>query len=149
MDLTLYAHPFSAYSQKVAIALYENETPFAYRNIEQPEAAAERAALWPLGRFPVLKDDCRMVAESSIIIEYLGLHYPGPVKLLPAKADAALEVRFMDRFFDNYIMTPTQAPVHEALRQADGRKDAAMVETAGGDPFRSSENKLHPVAGHQ
>ena len=37
----LYAHPFSSYSQKALIALYENQTPFDYRNLENPQANAE------------------------------------------------------------------------------------------------------------
>lgn len=57
--MKLYAHPFSSYSQKVLIALYENATPFEYRNLEEPAANAELAALWPLKRFPVLLDDGR------------------------------------------------------------------------------------------
>jgi len=116
MSLTLYAHPFSSYSQKVLIALWENEIPFTYRNLEEPGAAAERAALWPLGRFPVLVDNGRTVVESSIIIEHLDLHHAGPIRWLPDDGDAALEVRLMDRFFDNYIMTPMQAPVFESIR---------------------------------
>ena len=31
MPPILYAHPFSSYSQKVLVALYENDTPFEYR----------------------------------------------------------------------------------------------------------------------
>ena len=88
----------------------------------------ERAALWPLGRFPVLVDDGRTVAESSIIIEHLDLHHAGPVRLLPDDRDAALEVRFMDRFFDNYVMTAMQKPVFEALRAEGARKEEAMAE---------------------
>ena len=128
MPLTLYSHPFSSYCQKVLIALWENGTPFTYRHLEEPGAAEERAALWPLGRFPVLVDDGRTIAESSIIIEYLDLHHAGPVRLLPANRDAALEVRFMDRFFDNYVMTAMQKPVFEAIRPEGGRKDEAMTE---------------------
>jgi glutathione S-transferase len=127
MSLTLYSHPFSSYCQKVLIALWENETPFTYRNLEEPGAAEERAALWPLGRFPVLVDDGRTIAESSIIIEHLDLRHPGPVRWLPDDRDAALEVRFMDRFFDNYIMTEMQKPVFEAIRTEGGRKDEAMA----------------------
>ena len=37
MSLTLYAHPFSSYSQKVLIALYENETPFEWRVLDWNE----------------------------------------------------------------------------------------------------------------
>jgi glutathione S-transferase len=128
MALTLYAHPFSSYCQKVLVALWENDTPFAYRNLEEPGAAEERAALWPLGRFPVLVDDGRTVVESSIIIEHLALHHPGPVALVPPRGEAALDVRFMDRFFDNYVMTAMQKPVFEALRAETSRKDELMAE---------------------
>jgi glutathione S-transferase len=129
MPLTLYAHPFSSYCQKVLVALWEHETQFTYRHLEHPGAAEERASLWPMGRFPVLLDDGQVIVESSIIIEYLDLHHAGQTGLLPEDRDAALEVRFMDRFFDNYVMTPMQKPVAEALR-ADGRKDEALAQAA-------------------
>jgi glutathione S-transferase len=128
MSLTLYAHPFSSYCQKVLVALWENDTPFTYRHLEQPGAAEERAALWPFGRFPVLTDDGETVAESTIIIEHLDLHHPGRVRLLPEPRDVALEVRFMDRFFDHYVMTPMQKPVFEALRADGSRRHDAMSE---------------------
>ena len=130
MALTLYAHPFSSYSQKVLLALWENDTPFVYRHLEHEGAGAERAALWPFGRFPVLVDGGLTVAESSIIIEHLGLHHAGPVALLPRDPAAALEVRFMDRFFDQYVMTEMQKPVFEALRSEGSRKDEALAEAA-------------------
>jgi len=129
MSLTLYSHPLSSYCQKVLIALRENEIPFTYRHLEEPGAEQERAALWPLGRFPVLVDDGRTIAESSIIIEYLDRRYPGPVRLLPDDRDAALEIRFMDRFFDNYVMTAMQAPVSEALRPESTRMEEVMART--------------------
>ena len=59
MTIELYAHPFSAYCQKVLIALYENATPFELRMLgpgDTPEMA-ELAARWPLKRFPVIVDD--------------------------------------------------------------------------------------------
>jgi glutathione S-transferase len=68
------------------------------------------------------------VVESSIIIEHLDRYHAGAVRLLPDDRDAALEVRFMDRFFDHYVMTPMQKPVVEALRPDGGRKDEAMSE---------------------
>ena len=134
--LQLYAHPFSSYSQKVLTALYENGTPFEWKLLESPEAWKELAAIWPVRRFPVLVEGDRMVTEASCIIEYLHLHHPGPVKLLPDDADEALEVRMMDRFFDHYISTPQQKFVYDALRpEADrdryGVEEArAMLETA-------------------
>jgi glutathione S-transferase len=128
MPLTLYSHPFSSYCQKVLVALWENDVRFTYRHLEDPGAAEERARLWPLGRFPVLVDDGRVVAESSIIIEHLDLHHPGPVRLLPDTRDAALEVRFMDRFFDNYVMEAMQKPVHAALKAGGAGKEEAMAQ---------------------
>jgi len=140
MPLTLLAHPFASYCQKALIALYETSTPFTYRMLgrDAPSAFAELEAHWPLKKFPVLVDGGRPVIEASIIIEHLGLHHPGPVRLIPDDARAALDVRFMDRFFDNYVHTPMQAVVANALR-AEGERDPkgvadarAMLETAYG-----------------
>ena len=121
MALSFFGHPFSSYCQKAQIALYENAIPFTYRTVSPEDEAttAEWAALWPLKRFPVLVDNGRTVVESTIIIEHLDVHHPGPVKLIPVDPDAALEVRTMDRFFDNYVMTPMMAIVFNALRPAD------------------------------
>ena len=138
MALKLYAHPFSSYCQKVLIALYENGTPFEWRQLshENPQLFEEFAALWPMKRFPLLVDDGRVVTEATTIIEYLGLYHPGPVPLLPADPRAALEVRSMDRFFDNYISTPQQRVVSDCLRPAAehdprGVADArSMLDTA-------------------
>ncbi len=127
MTLTLYAHPFSSYCQKVLMALWENDLPFDYRNLETPGVADELAALWPLRKFPVLVDDGKTVVETSIIIEYLDQQYPGAVRFLPA-GNAALEVRLMDRFLDNYVMDATSKPVAEALKGEGGRKEEAMSE---------------------
>ena len=126
--LQLFSHPFSSYCQKVLVALWENDVPFTYRNLEDSEAAAERASLWPLGRFPVLLDDGETIAESSIIIEHLDIHHTGPVRLIPEDKRAALEVRFMDRFFDNYVMDAMSKPVFEAIKGEAGRKNLAMAE---------------------
>lgn len=132
----LYAHPFSSYSQKVLVALYENATPFEYRVLEDDGAQAELAALWPMKRFPLLLDGDSTIIEASCIIEYLDLHRPGLVRLLPVDAQAALEVRMLDRFFDNYVSTPAQKVVYDRLRP-EGQRDAhgvaeacAMLDTA-------------------
>jgi len=122
MQLTLYAHPFSSYCQKVLIALYENGMPFAYRRIGiEDEASAEFAALSPFGKMPVLVDGGRTVCESSVIIEYLARHHPGKVRLIPGDLDAALQVRMLDRVFDNYVMTPMQKIVLDLLRPQEAR----------------------------
>jgi len=136
--LKLYAHPFSSYCQKVLIALYENDVPFELRLLAPGDerTAAEHAKLWPLRRMPVLVDDGQTVVEATIIIEHLGLYHPGHVRLLPEDPRAALGVRMMDRFFDNYVMTPMQKIVLDSIRapenrDAPGAADARkLLETA-------------------
>jgi glutathione S-transferase len=130
MPMKLYAHPFASYCQKVLIALYENDTPFEFRMLAAGDerAAAEHEALWPLKRIPVLVDEGRTVLEASIIIEHLDLRHPGPVRLIPDDPRAALDVRMMDRFFDNYIMTPMQKIVLDSIRAAENRDRQGVAE---------------------
>jgi glutathione S-transferase len=134
--MQLHAHPFSSYCQKVLVALYENDTPFEFRLLESDDSMRELEALWPMKRFPVLVDAGRTVIEASSIIEYLGLHHPGRVRLIPDDARAALEVRMMDRFFDNYVSTPQQKVVFDSLREEANRdhqgvrEARAMLDTA-------------------
>lgn len=130
MTIQLFGHPFSSYTQKALIALYENNTPFQYRVLtpDDPETMAEFAARWPLQRFPIVVDGQREILEASIVIEYLELHYPGPVRLIPVDADAALEVRMMDRFFDNYISGPLQKMVFNSLRPEADRDSFGVDE---------------------
>jgi glutathione S-transferase len=133
MSIALYGHPFSSYTWKVLIALYENATPFEFRGIgqDQPAHTADWLARWPLRQFPLLLDGDRQVTETSIIIEHLQLAHPGPVRLIPDEPAAALEVRFMDRCFDLHVMTPVQHAVRGAMsgdpvRQADALAQAAQ-----------------------
>jgi glutathione S-transferase len=125
-----FAHPFSSYCQKALIALYENETPFTYRTLGQDDAdnRATWEALWPIKRFPVLVDEGCAVVEATIIIEHLDLHHPGPVRLLPEDRAVALEARTLDRFFDNYVMTPMQKMVFDAIRQGADRDPYGVAE---------------------
>lgn len=130
MALTLFAHPFSSYCQKVLVALYENRTPFTYRMLtqEDPDAWTELRRLWPFGRFPVLLDGGRTLPESTIIIEHLDVHHPGARRLVPGHGEAALDVRFLDRVFDAYVHGPMQKIVGDALREADARDPKGVAD---------------------
>lgn len=127
--LTLYAHPFSSYCWKVLIALWENEVDFAYRNLDDPANGAELARLWPIGKMPILVDGERPVAETSIIIEHLQIHHPGPVRLIPDDPAEALEVRRLDRLSDNYLMNVLNVIVGDRIRP-EAERDAIGIEKA-------------------
>jgi glutathione S-transferase len=133
MSLTLYFHPLSSFCWKALIALYENDTPFTPQMVDL-SSETERTALlklWPIGKFPVLRDDAqdRTIPESSIIIEYLDTHYPGRTRFIPADAKLALQTRLRDRFYDLYVHLPVQKIVGDRLRPSD-KKDPHGVEEA-------------------
>jgi len=134
MSLVFHGHPLSSYCWKVLIALYENGTPFENRLIEDlrdPDTRAALAALWPIAKIPVLEDRARgaAVAETSVIIDYLDLHYLGPVRFVPEDPERAREVRFRDRVYDLYVQGPMQRIVGDRLRP-EGHKDPFGVEEA-------------------
>src|ERR1700704_6600195 len=112
MSLTLHFHPLASYCHKALIALYENDTPFT-PNIVDLSNESERAALlklWPIGKFPVLRDDARnqTIPESTVIVEYLDRHYPGRPHFIRANAASAWPTRLRARFYDLYVQEPMQ-----------------------------------------
>lgn len=131
MTPKLYAHPFSSYSQKAFMAFYEKGLAFELKLLapEEPQNLAEHRALWPLGKFPVLRADGETVVEATSIVEWLDRRHPAPARLIPQDPAAALEVRTRDRVFDNYVMTPMQRIVADRLRP-DGQKDPRGVADA-------------------
>ncbi|HLL26842.1 MAG TPA: glutathione S-transferase family protein [Xanthobacteraceae bacterium] len=133
MSLTLYFHPLSSFCQKVLIALYENGTPFKPEivNLFDEASSAAFKKMWPIGKFPVLRDEAkdRIIPESSIIIEYLQQHYPGKTRFVPNDAELARQMRFRDRFFDLHLNVPMQKIVTDRLRPA-GKNDTYGVEDA-------------------
>jgi glutathione S-transferase len=129
MTLKLYAHPFSSYSQKALIALYENQTPFEFHSLEEAENNAELARLWPLKRFPLLVDGETVVVEATGVIEHLAAAHPGPVALIPADPAAAVEVRMLDRIFDNYVGTPQGSIVFDSLRAEKDRDPFGVTQS--------------------
>jgi glutathione S-transferase len=148
MSLILYYHPLSSFCHKVLLALYENGTPFEPRLVDfgDEAASAQFRELWPLGKIPVLRDEARgrTVPETSIMIEYLDRHHPGPHALFPRDEAAALEARLWDRFFDLYIHAPMQRIVADRLR-AEGQRDAQGVAEARallGTAYRIAERQL-------
>ena len=125
MSLILHAHPLSSYCWKALIALYEKQLDFEFHMLDlgDADARAAFAALWPIGKMPVLEDRDRgaVVPETSIIVDYLDFYHPGAIRLVPEETDAARDVRLWDRIFDLYVQTPMQRIVGDRLRPQDKR----------------------------
>ena len=137
MSLILYYHPLSSFCMKVLIALYENEIPFTPRIVDLMDEA-DRAAflrIWPVGKFPVLRDEGRnrIIPETSVIIAHLDRHFPGRTRLIPEDPDTASRMHVHDRVFDNYVNQNMQRVVFDRLKPADQR-DPYGVGHAGSSP---------------
>lgn len=133
MTIEYYGHPLSSYSWKGEVALIEKGADYVYRPIDgenHPENVAALKSIWPLGKFPALRHGDVSLFESSILIEYVDGLYPDAPPLIPRHAAEALRVRWMDRVFDNHVMTPVQAIVAEHLPFLTPSPDAARVERA-------------------
>lgn len=126
MSLILHYHPLASFCWKVLIALYENETAFEPKLVDLGDAdsRAAFAALWPVAKMPVLEDRARgaVVPETSVIVDYLDAHYPGPVRFVPEDPERARKVRLWDRIYDLYVQVPMQKIVGDRIRP-EGRRD--------------------------
>ncbi|HEV7386656.1 MAG TPA: glutathione S-transferase family protein [Phenylobacterium sp.] len=131
MSLTLHYHPLSSFCWKALIALYEADVPFEARlvNLGDPDDRDAFSAVWPLAKFPVLRDQVRgeTVPESSVIVDYLARTQPSAASLIPDDPDAAMRTRLLDRLIDSYIHLPFQQIVSERLRP-EGQHDPYGVE---------------------
>jgi glutathione S-transferase len=132
MALTLYIHPLASFCHKVLVALYENGTDFETQIVDFADVGSAAALLekWPVGKIPVLHDSKaeRTVPETSIIIEYLQAHYPGPLRLLPRDPDHLLQVRLWDRFYDLYVSVPMQKIVTDRIRPLNANDPHGVTE---------------------
>ncbi len=155
MALKLYFHPLASFCHKALIALYENRIAFERIIVDLRDEASRAAfrAIWPMAKMPVLRDEARhrMVAESTVIIEFLDAHYPGLTRFLPADADRAWQTRMWDHFYDHYVQEPMQKIVADRLRPA-GKTDAygmdlakAQLDQAYGVMEQEMESKIWAI----
>jgi len=141
MALTLYYHPLSSFCWKALIALYEADVAFTPRvvNLGDPADRAAFQAVWPLAKFPVLRDDARdeTVPESTFVVEYLARTEASAASLVPTDPDRAMQTRLLDRLIDNYIHLPFQQVVGERMRPDDKH-----------DPYGAEQNRAAIRAGY-
>jgi glutathione S-transferase len=133
VSLELFVHPFSSYSWKALIPLWADGTPFDYKKVggDDPEVGARLAELWPFAKFPVLVDGSRAIPEATCIIEHLQAHHPGPNVWIP-DGDLGRRVRFLDRFFDLYVMDNMSKAGTDSIRP-EGCGDPYGVQKARRD----------------
>jgi glutathione S-transferase len=145
MSLKLYFHPLSSFCWKALIALYENDTPFTPQIVNLGDEAERTALLklWPIGKFPVLRDDVheQTIPETSIIVEYLDRHYPGRTRFIPADVDLAWQNRLSDRFYDFYVHHSMQKIVGDRLRPQSAKEARAQIQSCYGMIDKQMDNR--------
>ncbi|RZJ27851.1 MAG: glutathione S-transferase family protein [Brevundimonas sp.] len=132
MTLLVWSHPYSAYGQKTAVALYELGLPFELKLVDgSPEAMEGFMAVSPFAKMPALVDTAadRTIIESSIVIEYLD-RLAGGRRLIPDDPEAALEARFMDRILDTYVGGNMNRIIFNRLGRAGTPNETAMAQDA-------------------
>ncbi len=141
MSRILYGHPFSSYTWKALIPLYEKGLDFEFRILgdAHPEHWEQLRAHWPRGQMPVLVDHGRGVFESSIIIEHLDIAYPDTPQMIPDDRAAALRVRLLDRVFDCHLEASFQAAVSEYIPFITETPDPVRLERA-----RATLSSIYP-----
>jgi len=128
--MKLYYMPFSSYSQKVLVALYEKGVAFTPLLVPpwDPMARADYLKVNPLGKVPTLVlDDGAVIPESTTIVEYLEDHCPTGTRLIPADKDVARETRFHDRQFDLYFNETMQTIFFDMRKPAAERSPSAVA----------------------
>lgn len=147
--MKLFYHAISAYSQKVLTALHEKQlTGWQGELVSLFDAkqAAEHRQRNPLGKLPVLETDTgEMLAESTVIIEYLDSHFDSGTRIIPGDKDLALRARYWDRVFDLYVNDPMTAIFFDSRRPPE-EKDARGVARAKATLERSLPMIEHSLA---
>ena len=132
MSLVLYYHPLASFCWKVLVALYEREVPFEGRIVDLADESsrAELDRIWPVGKFPVLRDTQAGIElpESTIIVEYVDAWPSGKPRLLPEAPALLRDARLQDRFFDFYVHQPMQKIVTDRIRPAGDRDPYGVAE---------------------
>ncbi|MCA1750079.1 MAG: glutathione S-transferase family protein [Sphingomonadales bacterium] len=119
--MELYGHPFSSYTWKALIPFYACDIPFEFRMLDQdhPENYAFVQKAHPAGKFPVLVDGDTVIVEATAIIEYLVASQEAARGLIPVDPRQAVNVRMLDRIFDNYVMGSMQRIVSAHIADGD------------------------------
>jgi glutathione S-transferase len=130
--LKLYYHPFASFCHKALIALYEKDLPFepVFIDLSDPEHRARLASVWPMMKFPVLRDEAamRIIPESSLIIEYLDEIAPERPRMIPSDSKGALQARLWDRFFDGFVSVNVTKTVVDEFRPEERRDHDGVAQ---------------------
>lgn len=127
--LELLHAPVSTCSQRVRMSLAEKGLPWRDRRVsfaQQEHLSPEFLRLNPNGLVPVLIHDARVIADSTVILEYLEDVFP-QVPLRPADAHERARMRMWQQYLDEVATPATRVP---SFHQSFGRHLRTMPAPA-------------------
>lgn len=128
--LTLYDAPRCPYCARVRIVLAEKDIPHETVVIDLANRPSWIYEKNPSGRVPVIEEDGWILAESSVISEYLDERYPEPALLPPDPAERAVARMLVFRHDDfsdpYYALRRGEAGAAEAFDTALGALDGLL-----------------------
>lgn len=125
----------STNASKIKFALVEKGLPFEVDRVQPGDLwkkPAEMRVVHPLAKVPWIVDDGLGVFDSTVILEYLEDRYPTPA-LLPGAVAARADVRMVETFADEALLTGVLAGIWMPLWQSPERRDASAQDAARGE----------------
>ncbi len=145
--IRLYDFKFSPFCHRVKIVLAEKELDYQVVNIDlmKKENRTEQfLRLNPLGKVPVLADDDLIVADSSIINEYLNDEYPFP-ELTPEDPQEKAQMRV----WVNQVNALVADPWIELLMAGFAKEKGESVDEAKLEAARGKIKNFFEIADRQ
>ncbi|KAF5270006.1 hypothetical protein FQR65_LT05805 [Abscondita terminalis] len=170
--LLLYHHPYSYYSQKVVMSLYEKNLPFQKQFVNLVKEVQYESwflKLNPRGEIPVLQDTGKVIPDSGRIIDYLEdnfsngdtprlipiddidvrqkvLHFRSVIDPLPARV---LTIgSFHHSEFVHFPRPPFVGPVRSLLKRADNNIVNVLKKLSETNP-ENQPTLLHKISIHE
>lgn len=133
--LTIYHWEPNANSGKPIMAAFEKGVPFESRYVDLlgfEQHAPEYLQINPSGTIPSMIHDGALVAESTVMMEYIDAAFPGP-PLRPGDPFERWRMRWWCRFFDQFVgpsisMFGWSFFVGPSVRQRDPEELKARIE---------------------
>src|SRR5688500_11864558 len=128
--MKLYISAGSPFARKIRVMLLEKNAPHELEIVDLC-APSEYPGTNPVGTVPALKlDDGRVLVNSPLIADYVEGRFPQP-RLIPADADARLDVRRWEALADA-TMDAAVASIYEARFHDEHKRSREFLDRQRG-----------------
>ncbi|MCC5451076.1 glutathione S-transferase family protein [Rheinheimera sp. UJ51] len=159
MSLIVYGVPLSPFVRKLRLCLAEKALDYKLEIVLPFESPQWFADFNPLRRIPALKDGDIVLADSSVICQYLEDKYPDSLPLMGHSAEQRAKVRWLEKYadyelaplstftvFQQRVLNPSkqkpvdEAAVQQALTDTLPKHFVYLEQTLGESPFFAGDS---------